>query len=120
MTTLAETITAEKFPRLEYLDLSFNCFDVDSWPELERLLQHPSLVFVNVCANAIASFESEAKFESINMDLFRKLIWISQLRLPGRGWIVSLGQRKSNADEVIAHHQAFNMKMSTTRLFGCH
>jgi hypothetical protein len=109
MATLANALTSNDFPKLEYLDLSDNQFDVLCWSSLETILKLESLKFVNICDNMIGLAESEKYFGSLSVNLFRKLIWIPEQRIDDKGWIVALSSELNALQDDIAkrHHTFF-------------
>jgi hypothetical protein len=83
MTIIADYVTS-KFHNLIYLDISYNFIiyfprsdedyiGSDNIHDLKRILDHPSIIFVNICEIVIQLFDS-----SFNEQQLRKLIWIPE------------------------------------------
>lgn len=74
-------------PQCEVLDLSYNSIrDDEGCNELERILNRPSLSFLKICVNAIASDLGKSFLHGLDDDALRKLIWIPKIWLSSSGW----------------------------------
>jgi hypothetical protein len=109
MTIIADYVTI-KFNDLIYLDISSNYFwfSGQDRENLKRILDHPSIIFVNIYDIFIEMFDDSP----LNERQLRKLIWISERHIKKENLEDNLKYYISNSikhmkDEIITWHRQF-------------
>jgi hypothetical protein len=93
-----------KFPKLRYFDISENGIFSDSeenMKDLKLLLDHPSMIFVNICNKCLTLSD----IESLNESQLRKIIWIDEDKLDTK--LLKLGSFSYMEDEIKSWHRQF-------------